>query len=86
VWPARLSRVYRYDAEPLLAAFSGRLRDAVDLDTVRRGLLEAAGRAVEPQHVSLWLREEPRLNSVARSLRIQIGPGERAFPGSVRTQ
>ena len=50
----------RYDAEALLAAFSGRLRDAVDLDTVRGGLLETAGRAVEPQHVSLWLREDGR--------------------------
>jgi hypothetical protein len=50
----------RYDADALLAAFSSRLRDAVDLDTVRRGLLETAGRAVEPQHVSLWLREDSR--------------------------
>ena len=50
----------RYDAEALSAAFIARLRDAVDLDTVRRALLETAGRAVEPTHVSLWLRDNGR--------------------------
>jgi len=49
----------RYDAEALLAAFGGRLRVAVDLDTVRSSLLDAAGDAVEPRHVSLWLRGSP---------------------------
>jgi hypothetical protein len=47
----------RYDAEGLSAAFGSRLRDAVDLDTIRRDLLETASRAVEPTHVSLWLRD-----------------------------
>jgi len=46
----------RYDAEAIVAAFTLRLRDAVDLDTVRSELLLAVGRAVEPAHASVWLR------------------------------
>jgi hypothetical protein len=46
----------RYDAEAIVAAFTLRLRDAVDLDTVRGELLLAVDRAVEPAHASLWLR------------------------------
>jgi hypothetical protein len=48
----------RYDADALVAAFGVRLRDAVDLDTVRLGLLETASLAVEPTHLSVWLRGE----------------------------
>jgi hypothetical protein len=47
----------RYDADALVAAYSARLRDAVDLDTVRLGLLETASQAVEPAQVSVWLRD-----------------------------
>jgi hypothetical protein len=46
----------RYDAEAIVTAFTLRLRDAVDLDTVRGELLRAVDRAVEPAHASLWLR------------------------------
>jgi hypothetical protein len=46
----------RYDAEATVAAFTTRLRDAVDLETVRNELLQAVDRAVEPAHVSLWIR------------------------------
>jgi hypothetical protein len=46
----------RYDAEATVAAFTLRLRDAVDLDTVRSELLYAVDRAVEPAHASLWIR------------------------------
>jgi hypothetical protein len=48
----------RYDGEALVAGFSARLRDAVDLDTVRRSLLETVNQAVEPSHVSVWLRPD----------------------------
>jgi len=48
----------RYDAEALVADFSARLRNAVDLDTVSRSLLETAKHAVEPAHVSVWLRAD----------------------------
>jgi hypothetical protein len=46
----------RYDAEAIVTAFTLRLRDAVDLDTVRGELLLAVDRAVEPAHASLWIR------------------------------
>jgi hypothetical protein len=46
----------RYDAEATVSAFTLRLRDAVDLDTVRGELLHAVDRAVEPAQASLWIR------------------------------
>ena len=50
----------RYDSEAIVAAFTLRLRDAVDLDTVRSELLVAVDKAVEPAHASLWLRPRRR--------------------------
>jgi hypothetical protein len=47
----------RYDAEAIVAGFTTRLRDGVDLDTTRRELLHAVGQAVEPAHASLWIRQ-----------------------------
>src|ERR1019366_10703875 len=38
----------RYDAEATVATFTARLRDAIDLETVRTELLEVVNRAVEP--------------------------------------
>jgi len=46
----------RYDAEATIAGFTARLRDAVDLETVRSELLDVVNRAVEPAHVSVWIR------------------------------
>jgi hypothetical protein len=46
----------RYDAEAIVAAFTLRLRDAVDLDTVRGELLQAVNGAVQPAHASVWIR------------------------------
>ncbi len=45
----------RYDAEATAAAFGVRLRDAVDLDTIRTELLGAVHRSFEPMHASVWL-------------------------------
>jgi hypothetical protein len=50
----------RCDAEAIVTAFTLRLRDAVDLDTVRGELLLAVDRAVEPKHASLWIRPADR--------------------------
>jgi hypothetical protein len=46
----------RHDAAQTIAAFSDRLRDQVDLDTLSTELLAVADRTLEPTTVSLWLR------------------------------
>jgi hypothetical protein len=47
----------RYDAEQTVAAFAARLKDAVDLDTVRDDLADAVHQALEPAHVSVWISQ-----------------------------
>jgi hypothetical protein len=47
----------RYDADTLVAAFSGRLNDAVDLVAVRADLVRVTHQALEPAHVAVWLRD-----------------------------
>jgi hypothetical protein len=46
----------RYDAEAIAGAFGARLRDAVDIDTIRRDLLDSVNHAVQPAHASLWIK------------------------------
>jgi hypothetical protein len=46
----------RYDAEAIVAAFTTRLRDAVEIDAIRADLLDAVNHAVEPTHASIWIR------------------------------
>jgi small basic protein len=55
----RFNRV-RYDAELTVAAFATRLKDAVDLDTVRAELLGVVDSAVQPAHLSVWTAGEER--------------------------
>ena len=45
----------RYDTEQMVAAFSARLKDAVDLDAVQADLAGVVQRALEPAHVSMWI-------------------------------
>jgi len=47
----------RYDAAKTIEAFSARLRDEVDLDTLTGELLAVAAQTVEPTKASLWLRD-----------------------------
>ena len=46
----------RYDADRIIAAFAARLQDAVDLDAVRADLAGSVQQALEPAHVSVWIR------------------------------
>ena len=51
-------RFYRgkYDAERVLATFSGTLRDETDLDRLSKDLLDVVRETVQPEQVSLWLK------------------------------
>jgi len=49
----------RYDADATVAAFAARLKDAVDLDSVRDDLAGAVHQALEPAHVSVWISQRP---------------------------
>jgi hypothetical protein len=47
----------RYDAGQTVAAFAARLKDTVDLDSVRDELAGVVHRALEPAHVSVWISQ-----------------------------
>jgi hypothetical protein len=46
----------RYDAARTVEAFSGRLREQIDLDSLSAELLTVVDQTVQPAQVSLWLR------------------------------
>ena len=48
-----------YDAEGTIAAFAARMQDAADLEEVRSDLAAVAYRALEPAHISVWVRNDP---------------------------
>jgi len=52
----RFDRV-RYDSDRIIAAFAGRLQDAVDLDAVRDDLSGVVQQALEPAHVTMWISD-----------------------------
>ena len=67
-------RFYRsgYDAEAAVAAFSGRVRDEIDLEALGGDLLRIVSGTVQPAHAGLWLRpvtnsERPIVDNRAES-------------------
>jgi hypothetical protein len=47
----------RYDADQMITAFAAQLQGAVNLGTVRDDLTEVVRTALEPAHVSIWIRQ-----------------------------
>jgi peptidoglycan/LPS O-acetylase OafA/YrhL len=53
----------RYDAARTIAAFSGRLREQVDLETLTAELLAVVEQTMQPTRASLWLRLPAELSA-----------------------
>jgi hypothetical protein len=56
----------RYHATKTIAAFSTRLRDEVDLDTLSAELVAVVDQTMEPTQASLWLRPQASSTAVSR--------------------
>jgi hypothetical protein len=67
----------KYNAAQTIQAFSTRLREQIDLDTLSAELLAVVDQTVEPTRVSFWLRSSPHGSSgTARS---EARPPPRAY-------
>jgi len=81
-----------YNAETIVVAFAARLRQTVDLDTVRGDLVGVVHEAFQPAHVSVWLpgtrQQAPVLPGLRHPDLSRAGSGHRrkvqsrGWPGS----
>ena len=55
----------RHDAARIIEAFSARLRDQVDPDTLTAELLAVMDQTMQPTQASLWLRPQEPSNAIA---------------------
>jgi hypothetical protein len=62
-------RFYRrkYDAEKVLAGFAATARDETDLDRLTAELLQVIQETMEPEHISIWLREPAEMEGESRN-------------------
>jgi hypothetical protein len=61
----------RYDAAQTIAAFSARLRDQVDLDTLSSELLAVVDQTMQPTRTALWLRPRGPLTATDGTAALQ---------------
>jgi peptidoglycan/LPS O-acetylase OafA/YrhL len=55
----------KYDAQRVLAQFAVTARDETDLDTLTAELARVVQETLQPEHVSVWLREDNRRHESA---------------------
>jgi hypothetical protein len=68
----------RYDAARTIAAFTARLREQVDLDTLSAELLAVVDQTMEPASASLWLRPPPDRAPAVEHRTVSTGVASRA--------